>query len=148
MSGVTEISGTTTQKACDACDPPDAVARYCSIREALYRRFAQAPGQDRFLVGWMNRLNALARAKPECRASRSAVPTEIDFGDTDHIERVPDISPTTRSRRGERRSRSRGPAGMPVPLWHRAARPEPREGRNGAVLECGLSGMASRRTAF
>ena len=49
--GVDGNFGQETQKACDACSPPDTVARYCSIREALYRRFAQAPGQDRFLVG-------------------------------------------------------------------------------------------------
>ena len=84
--------GQETQKACDACNPADAVARYCSIREALYRRFAQAPGQDRFLAGWMNRLNAL-RGEAGVPGFKSRGPDEIDFGDTDHIERVPDISP-------------------------------------------------------
>ena len=84
--------GPATQKACDACSPPDAVARYCSIREGLYRRFAQAPGQDRFLVGWMNRLNAL-RGEAGVPGFAKRGPDETNFGDTDHIERVPDISP-------------------------------------------------------
>ncbi|MBY5883996.1 hypothetical protein HFN46_33370 [Rhizobium leguminosarum] len=83
--------GAQTQKACEACSPPDTVARYCSIREALYQRFAQAPGQDRFLVGWMNRLNAL-RGEAGVPGFKRRGSEEIDFGDTDHIERVPDIS--------------------------------------------------------
>ncbi len=84
--------GAQTQKACDICNPPDTVARYCSIRESLYRRFAQAPGQDRFLVGWMNRLNAL-RGEAGVPGFKKRAPNEIDFGDNDHIERVPDIQP-------------------------------------------------------
>ena len=84
--------GQETQKACDACNPPDTVARYCSIRESLYRHFAQAPGQDRFLAGWLNRLNALrATAGVPGYTKRSG--DTVDFGDTDHIQRVPDISP-------------------------------------------------------
>jgi lysozyme family protein len=84
--------GRKTREACVACDPPDTVARCCSIREALYRRFAQAPGQDRFLAGWLNRLNALrGQAGVPGFAKRGL--DEIDFGDTDHIERVPDIGP-------------------------------------------------------
>ena len=90
--GVDGDFGQETQKACDACSPPDTVARYCSIREALYRRFAEAPGQDRFLAGWLNRLNAL-RAQAGVPGYVLRGGSEIDFGDTDHIERVPDISP-------------------------------------------------------
>jgi lysozyme family protein len=84
--------GQETQKACDACNPPDTVARYCSIREALYRRFAEGPGQDRFLAGWLNRLNAL-RGEAGVPGFAKRGPDEVDFGDTDHVERVPDISP-------------------------------------------------------
>ncbi len=84
--------GRATQQACDACHPPDAVARYCSIREALYRRFAEAPGQDRFLAGWLNRLNALRGAAGVPGYARRGG-DEVDFGDTDFIERIPDIGP-------------------------------------------------------
>ena len=87
---VTEPSARSLNR-CDACNAPDAVARYCSIREALYRRFAQAPGQDRFLVGWMNRLNAL-RGQAGVPGFRKRGPEEVDFGDTGSIERVPDIA--------------------------------------------------------
>ncbi len=84
--------GPTTQKACATCNPPDAVARYCSIREGLYRRFAKAPGQDRFLAGWMNRLNALrGAAGVPGYAARSD--EEVDFGGTDNIEPIPDLAP-------------------------------------------------------
>ncbi len=82
--------GPETQKACDACNPPDAVERYCSIREALYRRFAEAPGQDRFLAGWLNRLKALRGQAGAPGFSRAR--GKIDFGDTGHVERVPDIT--------------------------------------------------------
>lgn len=90
--GVDGAFGEETQKACDACNPPDTVARYCSIREALYRRFAEAPGQDRFLAGWLNRLNAL-RGEAGVPGYVRRGDDEIDFGDTDHIERIPDIRP-------------------------------------------------------
>ncbi|WP_353010718.1 putative peptidoglycan-binding domain-containing protein [Mesorhizobium sp. M0977] len=90
--GVDGKFGAETQTAYEACSPPDTVARYCSIREALYRRFAQTPGQDRFLVGWMNRLNAL-RGEAGVLGFAKRGSAETNFGDTDHIERVPDISP-------------------------------------------------------
>lgn len=89
------VFGSTTQSACAACHPPDAVARYCSIREALYRRFAQAPGQDRFLAGWLNRLNSLRAAAGVPGFTRRGG-DEVDFGDTDFIERIPDIGPDDR----------------------------------------------------
>jgi lysozyme family protein len=84
--------GATTQRACDMSDPRDTVMRYCSIRESLHRRLAQTPGQDRFLVGWMNRLNSL-RGQAGVPGYSKRGPDEIDFGDTDHIERLPDIGP-------------------------------------------------------
>jgi len=51
--------GDQTRTACDSCDVGEAMIKYCEIRERLYRTFAQRPGQDRFLKGWLNRLNAL-----------------------------------------------------------------------------------------
>lgn len=51
--------GPATQAACDTCDLGTALIKYCEIRESLYRRFAKAPGQAKFLRGWMNRLNDL-----------------------------------------------------------------------------------------
>jgi len=51
--------GPNTQKACDNCDVGTALIEYCRIREGLYRRFATAPRQAKFLKGWMNRLNDL-----------------------------------------------------------------------------------------
>jgi lysozyme family protein len=84
--------GPATQQACTACSPPDAVARYCSIREALYRRFAQAPGQDRFLAGWLNRLNDLRTAAGVPGYVRRGG-DEVDFGETDFIEHIPDLAP-------------------------------------------------------
>jgi len=90
--GADGVFGQETQKACSACNPPDTSARYCSIREALYRHFAQAPGQARFLAGWLNRLNDLRAAAGVPGYVRRGA-GEVDFGETDHIERVPDISP-------------------------------------------------------
>ena len=83
--------GPATQQACAACSAPDAVARYCTIREGLYRRFAQAPSQDKFLVGWMNRLNSLRAAAGVPGYKRSL--DEVDFGDTNYIETIPDLAP-------------------------------------------------------
>jgi lysozyme family protein len=82
--------GPLTEKACEGCNPPEAVARYCSIREALYRRFAEAPGQAIFLKGWLNRLNDL---RIEAGIIQQRGPRgPADFGDTDHIERIPDLA--------------------------------------------------------
>jgi lysozyme family protein len=51
--------GDRTKAACDSSDVGEAMIKYCDIRESLYRTFAEQPGQDRFLRGWLNRLNAL-----------------------------------------------------------------------------------------
>ena len=53
------VFGAATKAACDSCDLGEAMINYCDVREGLYRTFAQRPGQDRFLKGWLNRLNAL-----------------------------------------------------------------------------------------
>jgi lysozyme family protein len=82
--------GPLTQKACDACNPPDAVARYCSIREAIYRVLAQAPGQAIFLKGWLNRLNDL---RIEAGIVQQQGPrSPADLGDTGRIARIPDLA--------------------------------------------------------
>ena len=51
--------GDKTKAACDSCDLGEAMINYCEIREGIYRNLAKRPGQDRFLKGWLNRLNAL-----------------------------------------------------------------------------------------
>jgi lysozyme family protein len=53
--------GKDTKAACDSCDVGEAMIKYCDIREGIYRNLAQQPGQQKFLKGWMNRLNALRR---------------------------------------------------------------------------------------
>jgi lysozyme family protein len=53
--------GDKTKAACDSCDLGEAMINYCEIREGIYRTLAQRPGQDKFLKGWLNRLNALRR---------------------------------------------------------------------------------------
>ena len=83
--------GRNTQEACDRCVVPDAVARYCTIREGLYRRFAQAPGQAKFLKGWLNRLNDLRVEAGVPGFSRSRGPA--DFGGLPTIPRIPDLGP-------------------------------------------------------
>jgi lysozyme family protein len=55
------VFGPATKAACDRCDLGEAMINYCDVREGLYRTFAQRPGQDKFLKGWLNRLNALRR---------------------------------------------------------------------------------------
>jgi lysozyme family protein len=53
------VFGPGTKAACDSCDLGEAMINYCDVREGLYRTFAKRPGQDKFLKGWLNRLNAL-----------------------------------------------------------------------------------------
>ena len=48
--------------------------QYCTIREGLYRRFAQQPSQAKFLKGWLRRLNAL-------RAEIGLPGSDVSFGD-------------------------------------------------------------------
>jgi len=86
--------GPATQQACNTCDVPASVARYCSIRESLYRHFAEAPGQEKFLAGWLNRLNDL-RVAAGVSGFFPRRGGEADFGDADYIERIPDLAPDT-----------------------------------------------------
>lgn len=85
--------GPQTQQARDNCALPDSVARYCDIRERLYRGFAQQPGQANFLAGWMNRLNDLRieAGVPGFTHKRGA--SGPDFGDVPGIRRIPDLAP-------------------------------------------------------
>jgi lysozyme family protein len=79
--------GPQTQAACDSCGLPDAVARYCEIREGLYRRLAERPGQDVFLDGWLNRLDDLRAAAGVVGFSRArSAPSEP-------IARIADLTP-------------------------------------------------------
>ena len=61
--------GDKTKAACDSCDLGEAMINYCDIREGIYRTLAQRPAQDKFLKGWLNRLNAL-RSSWACLALR------------------------------------------------------------------------------
>jgi lysozyme family protein len=79
--------GARTQAACDSCGLPDAVARYCTIREGIYRRLAERPGQDVFLNGWLNRLDDLrATASVPGFSHARAAPSEP-------IARIADMAP-------------------------------------------------------
>ncbi|MDX0852716.1 secretion activating protein [Sinorhizobium medicae] len=81
--------GPTTKRACDACDLGTTLIHYTQIREGLYRRFAQARGQSKFLRGWMNRLNDLRREIGLPGFER--IPQEPDFGDMPYIAHIPDL---------------------------------------------------------
>ena len=67
------------------------LATILTIREGLYRRFAQAPGQAKFLKGWLNRLDDLRR-ELGLPALESA-PGPIDPGDATGggRARIPDL---------------------------------------------------------
>lgn len=81
--------GPTTEKAVAACDPGDAIVKYCDVREAFYRRLAQSkPSLRVFLKGWLNRLNALRR---EVGLPGFEAAEVLDFGDMGYIAKIPDI---------------------------------------------------------
>jgi lysozyme family protein len=79
--------GPQTQAACDSCGLPEAVAKYCEIREGIYRHLAERPGQDVFLDGWLNRLDDLRAEADVPGFSRArGAPTEP-------VARIPDLAP-------------------------------------------------------
>lgn len=65
---VDSIIGPQTMKAC--FDDPQRVAeRLCDEREQLYRRLAERPGQQKFLKGWLSRLEKVRRVVHLARAA-------------------------------------------------------------------------------
>ncbi len=81
--------GPNTLGAVDSGDLGTTLVAYCGEREAYYRRLAERnPKLKVFLKGWLNRLNALRKevGLPGYEAAAS-----LDFGDTDHIAKVPDL---------------------------------------------------------
>jgi lysozyme family protein len=86
--GVDGDFGPATERAVAGCDTGSLLTAYCDRREAFYRSLAQKnPKLGVFLKGWMNRLNAL-RNEAGLPGFEAAVP--LDFGDADHIARVPE----------------------------------------------------------
>jgi len=81
--------GQATEQACANCDLGTTLDKYCKIREGLYRRFAREPGQERFLKGWLNRLNDLRRTVGLRGLERGEA--EPDFGDSGFVARIPDL---------------------------------------------------------
>jgi len=88
-TGVDGDFGPATEGAVAACDPGDAIVKYCDARESYYRRLvSNRPELGVFLKGWLNRLNALRRevGLPGFESAR-----DFDSGDADHIARIPDV---------------------------------------------------------
>jgi hypothetical protein len=56
-----------------------------------YRNLAEKPGQSKFLKGWLNWLNDL-RAEAKLPGFTRSRDSTIDFGETQHIQRVPDLA--------------------------------------------------------
>ena len=82
--------GPGTERALQARqdDPAATLKAYCDARESYYRRLVEQNAKLQvFLKGWLNRLNAL-RKEVGMPGLEADVP--LDFGDADHIERVPD----------------------------------------------------------
>ncbi len=81
--------GPITTKAAHDCDPEAVMKVYCDIRECFYRRLVERkPRLKKFLRGWLNRLNSL-RAEVGLMDLESHI--GVDFGDADHIAKVPDL---------------------------------------------------------
>jgi lysozyme family protein len=88
--GVDGDFGPNTRRAVDACDPGSTLVAYCDAREAFYRRLAERkPALQKFLKGWLNRLNALRAAAGLPGLESTA--RGVDFGDAGFIRRIPDI---------------------------------------------------------
>jgi lysozyme family protein len=82
--------GDGTLKAVKECsDLAKTLVNYCNERGGYYDRLVAAnPKLAVFQKGWNNRLNAL-RKEVGLPGFEADVP--LDFGDTDHVQRVPDI---------------------------------------------------------
>jgi lysozyme family protein len=82
--------GDGTHKAVKECkDLEKTLVNYCNERGAYYDRLVAAnPKLAVFQKGWNNRLNAL-RKEVGLPGFEADVP--LDFGDTDRVQRVPDI---------------------------------------------------------
>lgn len=81
--------GPNTKTAVSMCDCAATVSAYCDARENYYQTIAQKnPKLKVFLKGWLNRLNAL---RQEAGLPGFEAAGELDFGDADHIEKVPDL---------------------------------------------------------
>lgn len=81
--------GPNTLQAVDGSDLGSTLVAYCNEREAYYRRLAERnPKLSVFLKGWLNRLDALRR-EVGLPGYETAAP--LDFGDADHIAKVPDL---------------------------------------------------------
>lgn len=93
--------GSGTQQCVDGCDVGAALVAYCNLRQAFYKELvANDASQAVFLKGWMNRLDALRRQVG--LPGVESVGAEVDFGDRDYIERVPDLDADDVRLRGER----------------------------------------------
>jgi lysozyme family protein len=53
------VYGPQTQAAWDSCSVMASATQFCMLREKHYRALANKPGQEKFLKGWLSRLNAL-----------------------------------------------------------------------------------------
>ncbi len=81
--------GPRTRRAVDCCDLGFTIVAYCNEREAYYRRLAERnPKLKIFLKGWLNRLAAL---RTEVGLPGFEAVTLLDFGEADHIAKVPDL---------------------------------------------------------
>lgn len=87
--GVDGVFGPETAQAAAGCDLDAAVAAYCDARLAYYRALAERrPELAVFLKGWTNRVAALRHAVQQ--GGRESSTIVVDFGDADHIARIPD----------------------------------------------------------
>ena len=81
--------GADTLRAVECCDLASALMKYCNEREAFYDRLVvKNPKLRVFRKGWQNRLDALRK---EIGLPGFEADMPLDFGDTDHIGRVPDL---------------------------------------------------------
>ena len=88
-AGVDGDFGPGTERAVAQSDAGTLLGAYCDRREEFYRALVRKNAKfGVFLKGWMNRLNALRK---EVGLPGFEGATQLDFGDTGYIARVPDI---------------------------------------------------------